>query len=136
MKKIHHSLNYGTFAAAVVQVVMSQPMLTRSMEQACPGNTILFTCTTNGSSTLTWSSEDYIGFGSQFQFLSIDNVGESQSNSQTDAVATLTAINTELPIILTSILRLIARPTTPNISVSCTNAGGETSTLTISLAGK
>ena len=124
-----------TSIAAVVQVVMSQPMLTSSLEQACPGNMILFTCTTTGSSTLTWSSEDYIGSGRQLQFRSIDDNGTVENSTfNTETIATLTAVNTNGPVLM-SILHIIPR-STPNISISCTNAGGETSTLTIPLAGK
>ena len=120
----------------MVQVVISQPMLTSSVEQVCPGNMILFTCTTTGSSTLAWSSEDYIGSGRQLQFRSIDDNGTVEiSPFNPETIATLTAVNTNGPILM-SILRIISRPTTPNISVSCTNIGGETSTLTIPLAGK
>ena len=129
-------MNYGTSVAAIVQVGTSQPMLRSSVEQICPGNTILFTCTTNGSSTLAWSSEDYIGSGRQLEFRSIDENGTIKISAfNPETFATLTAINTNGPV-LTSILRIIPRPTTPNISISCTNAGGETSTVTIPLAGK
>ena len=115
---------------------MSQPVLTSSVEQVCPGNTIHFTCTTTGSSTLAWSSEDYIGLGSQLQFRSIDDNGAIEnSTSYPETTATLTAIDTGMPIILTSTLHIIPR-STPYISVSCINAGGGTSTLTIPLAGK
>ena len=128
-----------TSITAVVQVVISQPMLRSSvaMEKVCLGNTILFTCTTTGSSTLAWSSEDYIGSGRQLQFRSIDDNGTAKNSpSNPETTATLIAITTGMPIILTSVLHIIPRPTTPNISISCTNAGGETSTLTIPLAGK
>ena len=128
-----------TSITAIVQIVISQPMLTRlsSVEQACPGNMILFTCTTTGSSTLAWSSEDYIGPDRQLQFRSIDDNGTVENSAfNPETIATLTAVNNTDGPILTSILRIIARSTTPNISISCINAGGGTSTLTISLAGK
>ena len=124
---------------AVVQVVTSQPMLTRlsSVEQACPGSTILFACTTTGSSTLAWSSEDYIGSDRQLQFRSIDDNGTVENSAfNPETIATLTAVNNTDGPILMSILRIIARSTTPNISISCITADGGTSTLTISLAGK
>ncbi len=105
------------------------------MEQVCPGKSVTFTCTTTGSSTLAWQSDEYIGAGSQFEFRSIDNVGASHSN--VDAVATLTATNTTNGmLILTSTLRVITRTTSSNISVSCRNVGlGQINTSTIPLAG-
>jgi hypothetical protein len=128
-----------TFIAAVVQVVVSQPvLLTSSVEQVCPGKSVTFTCTTTGSSTLIWRSEDYIGSG-RFEFVSIDDNGTvRRSTFYLETIAILTAINTDDPgmPILTSILRTIARSTTSNISVSCINAGRETSTKIIPLAGK
>ena len=130
-------IQYYTSIAAVVQVAMSQPMLMSSVEQVCPGNTILFTCTITGSSILAWSSEDYIGLGSQLQFRSIDDIGDvKNSTSNPETTAVLTAIDTRMPIILTSILHIIPISTSPNISVSCINAGGGTNTLIIPLAGK
>jgi hypothetical protein len=95
----------------------------------------MFTCTTTGSSTLAWQSDEYIGPGSQFEFRSIDSVGASHSNF--DAVATLTAKNTANGmLILTSTLRVVSRPTNPNVSVTCRNVGlGQINTSTIPLAG-
>ena len=113
---------------------MSQTTLTSSVEQVCPGNAVTFTCTTVGSSTLVWQSQDYIGSGSQFEFRSIDSIGTSQSNP--NAAANLTDISTSGMLTLTSTLRIIARSTPPNVSVSCRNVGlGETNTSTIPLAG-
>ena len=123
------------FFTTVAPTVSSDAMLTSSVEQVCPGKSVTFTCTTNGSSTLAWESDDYIGAGSQFEFRSIDNIGDSESNS--DAVATLTATNTtDGVIILISTLRIVSRPNTPNVSVSCRNVGlGQINTSTVPLAG-
>ena len=110
-------------------------MLTSSVEQVCPGKSVTFTCTTNGSSTLAWESDDYIGAGSQFEFRLIDSVGASHSNF--DAVATLIARDsTDGELILTSTLRVISRPNTQNVTVSCRNVGlGRINTSTVPLAG-
>ena len=126
-----------TFIAVVVPVVMSQPVLTSSVEQICLGDTIVFTCTTSGSSTLTWRSEEYIGSGSQqLQLRSIDPIGTTQrSTSNPDTVAILTAINTNGPTILMSTLHIKTRSTTSNVSVSCISADGRITTLMIPLAG-
>ena len=130
-------LLYCTSVAVVVPTVMSQTVLTSSMEQVCPGNTIVFTCTTNGSSLLAWISKEYIGTGSQIEFRSIiDTVGTVRnSTSNPETVANLTAINNDGMLILTSTLCIKIKSTTPNISVSCINAGGMMNTSTIPLAG-
>ena len=120
--------------AVIVPAVVSQSvLLTSTAEQICPGGTVVFTCTTTGSSTLVWQSEEYIGSGSQLEFRSIDPIGTLRnSTSHPDTVANLTANG---PLILTSVLRIVSSSTTPNVSASCINAGGETSTSTIPSAG-
>lgn len=124
------------FFAVVVPEVVSQPALTSSVQQVCPGGVIVFTCTTNGSSTLAWRSEEYIGSSSQFEFRSIDPIGILRtSTSNPETIANLTAIqNTNGLLILTSTLRIATRSTPPNVSVSCFNSGGRATTLTISPA--
>ena len=119
----------------VAPTVLSDAVLTSSEEQVCPGKSVIFTCITTGSSTLAWESDEYIGAGSQFEFRSIDNIGDIESNS--DAVATLTASDTtDGVLVLTSTLRVVSRPNTQNVSVSCRNVGlGRTNTSTIPLAG-
>ena len=128
-------LSQNTFFTTVAPTVLSNAMLTSSVEQVCPGKSVTFTCTTTGSSTLAWESDEYIGAGSQFEFRLIDSIGDSQSNS--DAVATLVATNsTDGVLILTSTLRVISRPNPPNISVSCRNVGlGQINTSMVPLAG-
>ena len=122
------------FCLAVVPTAVCQIALTSSMEQVCPGNTIIFTCTTTGSSLLAWISKEYIGSGSQIEFRSvIDPVGTIRnSTSNPETVANLTAINND---VLTSTLRIKTGSTTSNVSVSCINAGGMTNISTIPLAG-
>ena len=128
---------FCTFVAVVMPSVMSQPMLTSSAGQVCPEGMIVFTCTTTGSSTLAWRSDEYIGSGRQLEFLSVNHIGMNRfSTSNPETVATLTAINDDgMTVTLTSMLHIVARSTTPSVSVSCRNAGGETSTLTVPLAG-
>ena len=113
-------------------------MLTSNVEKICPGSTIIFTCTTNGSSTLIWRSEEYIGLGSQIEFRSIiDPVGTLRTSiSNPDTVANLTAISHDRMLnILTSTLRIKAGSATASVGVSCINTSGGTNTLTIPPAG-
>ena len=54
-------------------------MTTKSLEGSyvCPGEKIIFTCTTNGS-VVAWISDEYIGInGNQLEFGSADFVGHT-----------------------------------------------------------
>ena len=48
-------------AAASPLIVLSSWLL--EGQQMCPGDQIVFTCAMNGSTSLAWSSYDYIGQG-------------------------------------------------------------------------
>ena len=125
------------FIAAIMPTVMSQTMLFSSTVQFCPEATIVFTCITTGSSVLAWISEEFIGSGSQLEFRSVDGIGTIKQNSfNPDTVATLTAINNDGIIELTSTLHIVTRSTTSNVIVSCISVGlGVTNTSIILPAG-
>ena len=99
------------------------------------GDTVNFTCTTIGSNTLAWSSEEYIGQNGQQLSLSPLNVGTTSSlNSY--AVATVT--NTYLENgqrVLESNLTIIIQGNIPSASVACSSIGtGESSMTSFILA--
>ena len=50
-------------------------------QRVCPGDAISFTCVTNGSASLAWSSDDYIGQGGvQLEFASYHDPGRIARN--------------------------------------------------------
>lgn len=72
--------------AVNLQVATASPMVVLSTSlpegrDVCPGDAITFTCVTNGSASLAWSSDDYIGRGGiQLEFASFDNPGKIARN--------------------------------------------------------
>ena len=95
--------------------LISNPPTTQPI---CPGVTIEFTCITAESSILLWTSNEYIGVDSQFQFRTFDPIGTTRSNG--DTIANLTAIDGE---ILTSTLRVVVRSTISSFTITCINSG-------------
>ena len=115
---------------------MSQVMLTSNvLAQVCPGETIVLTCTTTGSSILRWTSNEYIGSSNQIEFLSAESVGTTESMQ--DAVANLTANHVTGGMrVLTSMLRITARSTIPNFSITCISGDlGRMNTSMFNVAG-
>ena len=105
-------------------------------EPICPGETIEFTCTTTGSSRLVWTSDDYIGVSSQFEFRSIDDIGTTKTSpSNPDTIANLTSVDGEI-ILLTSILQIVTTSTIRSSTITCISGGlGTTNTSTVQVAG-
>ena len=87
----------------------------------CPGELVIFTCTTRQSPILEWLSEEYIGTGrDRLQILS-----ESDRNTSSitpDAVALRINVTRDHGVIvITSELRIMASIEYPTATVSCSN---------------
>jgi hypothetical protein len=86
---------------------------------ACPDDEITFLCETKGSSTISWSSNEYIGQGgAQLQFAAIEVINTKHRIGNT--TATFTDKRTEDGVqVLQSTLRVTATSMYPNPSVTC-----------------
>ena len=66
-------------ATASLQIVLSSRL--PEGQRVCPGDQIGFTCMTNGSASLAWSSDDYINRGGiQLEFTSYHDPGRIARN--------------------------------------------------------
>lgn len=63
----------------------------------CPGDTLVFTCITNGSSSHAWISDEYIGIGGiQLEFAAFESPGlirTPQNNPASSTLARLIAVD-------------------------------------------
>ena len=101
----------------------------------CP-QTVVFTCTTKGSSVLTWRSGEYIGdqivISSEFH-----NEGYTRTSTSTPStVATLTRNYVDNDVrVLESTLHIIASPTFRSSSVTCVSADSSETSITFQVLG-
>ena len=127
--------------SAVVPAVMSQVELTSNTsttQPICPERTVIFTCTTTDSSTLRWTSDEYIGQSNQYEFLSFQSVGTIESTPPHDAVANLTAntVNSDGMVVLTSTLQINTSSAIPSSRITCINGDiGSMRTSMVQVAG-
>lgn len=90
----------------------------------CPGQVISFTCETNGSGTIAWSSTDYIGQGFQLPFSIDSNIGGdtvpqySTITHTTFAKLLRNEIIDETPILMSELTLTVSAAFT-NSSVTC-----------------
>ena len=54
-------------------------------QQVCPRDKLIFTCVTNGSSTLTWSNDEYIGQGQGDNLLNLPSYEKQGYIAKNDA---------------------------------------------------
>ena len=132
-----HKLFLFTSVAGFIPSVLSAVSLTSipsTVQPICPGEMIEFTCTTTGSSRLSWTSDEYIGVNRQLEFRSIDTIGSIQSSpSNPDTIANLTSVDGD---ILTSTLQIATTSTIPSSTITCISGGlGTTNTSTVQVAG-
>lgn len=79
---------------AILQAVFSQdlyPHLSSTLlpgKVLCPGEEVIFTCVTRGSSIIAWMSDEYIGGGKQLEFSTENEIGEHKV-TRFGAIATL-----------------------------------------------
>ena len=104
----------------------------------CPGMAV-FTCTTQGSYAIAWSSNVYIGSGGkQLIFAAAeDSVGAVRYSRGKLTFATLTQNVNGSQIILESTLHINVQPNSPKASVMCIHVGdGHSTTTTFEVIGK
>ena len=105
----------------------------------CPGDEITFVCETRGSSTIAWSSEEYIGPGNaQMQFSAIEDpslpCAMCKKDGIGDTIATFIANKLEDGVrVLQSTLRVTA---TSMSSVRCIHGDESSRTINFSVIGK
>ena len=100
-------------ATASSLIALSSPL--SEGQRVCPGDAIMFTCVTNGSSILAWSGDDYIGQAVQLEFATFHEPGRIARNRDspigTQAVLvskeieeneTLGILESQLSIVITS----------------------------------
>ena len=124
------AIYFMIFTAGITQRIIS-PQLSE-LQNLCPGEEVIITCETRGSSVMAWISDEYIGSGSLLQFLIIDNIGDWHTSSvNPNTIATL--INNTVEdgeLILESQLRIRAVSQFMNSSVTCIDlASGGTQTI-------
>lgn len=82
-------------ATASLQIVLSSQL--PEGQRVCPGDQIVFTCMTNGSASLAWSSDDYIGRGGiQLEFASFHDPGRIARNQGSPIGTQATLISKEI----------------------------------------
>ena len=87
----------------------------------CPGEIITFTCETRGSGVLVWTSNDYIGRGSQLEFTEFNDLDVIRTSSINSYTVATFVINTNIDgrIVLVSQLNINVSASFPNPSVTC-----------------
>ena len=118
--------------AVNLQVTTASPLvvLSSSLPEGrgvCPGDEITFTCVTNRSASLAWSSDDYIGRGGiQLEFASFDSPGKIARNRVSPIGTQASLISKEIKEnetqgILESQLNVIVTSDYPNPTINCLN---------------
>ena len=103
---------------------------------ACPGDQLNCICETRDSEILTWSSDEYIGQSSLFEFTSYDSPGTSlrSTNPNFNAVAMLTSVSRDNfgVVVITCNLTITVLPSIDQHghSVTCINIGVGTRNIT------
>ena len=119
-------------AAVNLQVATASPLVVLSSslpegQGVCPGDKIMFTCVTNGSASLAWISDDYIGRGGiQLEFASFDSPGKIARNRISPIGTQASLISKEIEenetqVILESQLDVIVTSDYPNPTIKCLN---------------
>ena len=118
MKIIYHA--NPIIPLSLPDAVSSDVALSSSLDlrsTAYPQQTVVFTCVTNGSSILVWSSDDYIGNQRDITFTIVDSPGLILHSGTT--VATLVSVTGDREVVLESTLEIIASSQFPMSSVAC-----------------
>ena len=112
------------YITALVPGVSPQVVLNGAISDGdivCPGQTITFICETTGSGTIAWSSDDYIGLGSQLQFAAFNSLDENRTSAiSSNTIATfISNTNTGGIPVLVSQLNITVSSAYPNPSITC-----------------
>ena len=118
----HSAISHDVNCQTIINTTLVNQQFT------CPDSMVNFTCRTIGGSptTLAWRSIDYIGDGSLLYIAELAHQGEIRTTSfNINTTATLTKntqnFNNSGPVVLESILRIIASPRFSTSSVTCIN---------------
>jgi hypothetical protein len=107
-------------------------------EVVCPGDIVLFTCTTRGSAIISWTGNDYVG--DQIGFNTANMVGdERQGSAAPNTIATLinnTLDDVDGTPVLVSQLQINVSTVSSNQSVICIhNSNGIRKTFAFQVIG-
>jgi hypothetical protein len=107
-------------------------------ETVCPGNIVIFTCTTRGSAIISWTGDDYVG--DQIGFNAANMVGdERQGSAAPNTIATLinnTLDDVDGTPVLVSQLQINVSTVSSNQSVICIhNSNGIRKTFAFQVIG-
>ena len=83
---------------------------------------VIFTCAVQGSNSITWTSNEYIGVNQPLTLVSAQPIGHEEpavGNRQTIAVL----VNAITDVIIVSELRIRISSTFPVASIQCVNSG-------------
>ena len=98
-------------------------------ERLCPGEIVIFTCETRGSTILAWTSDEYIEpGGTRLELATFNDVGDTRTSPvNLNTVATLISETRESGIdVLVSTLRIRALSEFLDSSVTCIHVDGGT----------
>ena len=104
-------------------------------EIVCPGDIIVFTCTTRGSAIISWTGDDYVG--DQIGFNTANMVNETRRGSTNpNTVATLISNTFDGTPVLVSQLQITVSTVSSNQSVVCIhNSDGIRETVAFQVIG-
>ena len=104
-------------------------------ENVCPGDIVVFTCTTRGSAIISWTGDDYVG--DQIGFNTANMVGDTrQGSTNLNTVATLINNTFDTTPVLVSQLQITVSTVSSNQSVICIhNSDGIRETVTFQVIG-
>ena len=104
-------------------------------ETVCPGDIIVFTCTTRGSEIISWTGDDYVG--DQIGFNTADMIDETRQGSvNINTVATLINNTFDTTPVLVSQLQITVSTISSNQSVICIhNSDGIREAVTFQVIG-
>ena len=96
--------------------------------QPCPGDVMIFTCVTNGSSSHAWRSDEYIGVGGiQLEFAVFDSpatIRTPPNNPASSMLARFIAAENRVQGILQSKLEITVSTDYTNFTILCMNVDG------------
>ena len=107
-------------------------------QPVCPGDIIKFTCTTRGSLTIAWRSEEYVETGgTRLEFDAFRDINSTErSPIHRDTVATFISRADEGDVaVLKSQLRVVASSDFPTSTVMCIHSNGSLDTVSFQLLG-
>lgn len=101
----------------------------------CPGDIVVFTCTTRGSAIISWTGDDYVG--DQIGFNTANRIGDTrQGSTDPNTIATLINNTFDGTPVLVSQLQINVSTISSNQSVICIhNSNGIRETVAFQVTG-